>query len=196
MVNDRHIHLLPCHQDTDLHCKHTSAAGIDYPTAHGIHVHTTESTHKQTSTQQSTFFSATPLSHSDKGAAGHQKCLDTRPDQPLGLPAPAEQLSPACSSQLPWPRQAPVPSQGDAPQNLPGFIPYLPASPGMPKGGGGHLEPEPLPLRPNYSNKDPTLTFPWCDHQYRLKWEATGSFPTAASAWTCGHYCQVQSEGQ
>lgn len=109
--------------------------------------------HKQTSTQRSTFFSAAPLSHLDSGAAGCQTCPDTRPDLPLGHPAPAESLQPVLPRSS-GPGRLQSLSQGDATQNLHAFLlSLLPAYPGKPEGGGGYPEPEPFPLGPNCSSQ-------------------------------------------
>lgn len=123
-VDDRHIHLPPCHQDTDLHCMHTFATVIDYPTAQGIHAHATESTKRQArssplSSQQFPFVSQTKVQQVARSAqTPGLTCL-------LGFPPQLSlSLQPVLPSS-PGSGRLQSLSQGDAPPNLHGFILYL-----------------------------------------------------------------------
>lgn len=119
----------------------------------------------QTNTQQSAFFSVTPLRQPAKGAVGHQKRPGSRPDQPLGLPAPAGPPSPACSSQ----RLALAGSRAYL-----GVMTLLRNSrassstfqpPGVTEGGVRVLYRSHLPSGPRTHNRDSILKFPPRDHQ-------------------------------
>lgn len=176
-MNDRHRHRPPCHQDTTLHCMHTFAAGTDDTTAHEIHVHTTESIDKHTAVH---FLFCNSTCQPANGAVGHQKRPDSRPDQPRGLPVPAEPPSPACSSQ----RLA-----------LAGSSPYLRVMTLVRKSMASSSTFQPpgvtegevrVPYRshflsgPRTHNGDPTLKCPGCDRPDRLKWEACRLVPHRA----------------
>lgn len=170
---------------------HTFAAGIEYTTAHGIHVHTTESTNRQARGHPLSFLQLSLVSQTK----GHHVSRRAQPPGLTSLLGFRLQLSLSL-----WPALPSSPglgrlqcrSQGVAPQNPHGFILHLPVSR---EGGGGVLCGSHFPLGPTTHTTDPTLTFPVVTTS-RLKWEACGLVPCRAQpplahwwAWSCCHCC-------
>lgn len=157
---------------------HTFAAGTDCPWDTCSH----HRKHRQTSTQQPTFFSATPLSHPDKCTTSAKTpgltCL-------LGFPPRLSVSVQPVLPRSPGPGRLQSLSHGDAPQNLCGFILGLPASPGCSREEGSIVSQSHFPLGPTTPNKDPPLmVFGVTTNQYGLKWEAYRLHPIASA---CSH---------
>lgn len=175
---------------TDLHTSHSvTRIRLDTGCTHLQQAQTTQLSmgymftpqKAQTSTQQSTFFSATPLSQTKAQQITRRAQtpgLTSLLDFPYQLSLPQE---PALHN--PWPWQAPQSlSQDDAPQKLYGFILHLPASRGCPRE---------MPLNLRHITESTFLKFSRVTTSIDRSGKPAASFPTARSrfpphwsAWT------------